>query len=351
MGCGESKDLDTSRFSVILDPEEEDLHLKSWQDASTRQRVLCDRDDDLNDQNADLDAKKALAFKFAIMRDDIQYEVPGACDSDVKEICSSAETVEGADVADADELKAKRDRLESEQEQEKVRKLLEIDPNCWQSLAEQGYFQKAEDLLMNAVDAELKVMGRTARYAHCLHGLGSLYDQRSNLDVTGQQQQFSLTSADYALRALEVWEELLRADPANRSLDEHRASSLLLRGRSLCNYAIDGDGCRGGGPSEEEAFGMAEAELGRALEIREGLGLDGLAEAVMAVGYLHYCRAGCIMRAGRYGPDGAELGPVYREALRHYTRSLNLYIDRDGQVPAVCVCVCARARGCLCMYV
>ena len=36
-------------------------------------------------------------------------------------------------------------------------------------------------------------------------------------------------------------------EPDDRMLQEHRAASLLLRGRSLCNYAIDGDGSRGRG--------------------------------------------------------------------------------------------------------
>jgi hypothetical protein len=260
-------------------------------------------------------------------------------DSDAKELLcsSSADTVDGSET---DELRSRREQVEHVQEQDRLRALLKVDPACWQALAEQGYFQKAEDTLLDASAAELKLVGRTARYAQCMHALGALYDQRSNLDVTGQQQLLSLTSADYAMRALEVWEELVRAAPAAPALQEQQAASLLLRGRSLCNFAIDGDGGRGGGPAEEDAFAMAAADLGRALAIREGLGLEGLAEAVMAVGYMHYCRAGCRVRTGRGGGGGAEaeaerergLEADYREALRHYTRSLNLYIDRDGQV-------------------
>ena len=336
MGCGESKESTALSFSLILDPEEESLHLKSWHDASTRQRVLCDRGTQ-EFENANVDSRKALAFHSALMRDEYRNQefsstpVVESKVSSEQELCSSADTVDGFE---ADELKTKLDKLQAEQGKDKLRYLLEVDPKCWQSLAEQGYFQKAEDLLVDSAAAELKMVGRTARYAHCMHALGSLYDQRSNLDVTGQQQQLSLKSADYAQQALDVWEHLVGMEPDDRMLQEHRAASLLLRGRSLCNYAIDGDGSRGRGaaPTEDEAFAMAEAELGRALEVRERLGLDGLAEAVMAMGYLHYCRAGCLMRSGRHGPDAAELVPVYKEALRHYTRSLNLYIDRDGQV-------------------
>jgi tetratricopeptide (TPR) repeat protein len=358
MGCSESKELEPSRFSsLFLDPEEESLHLKSWKDARTRQRVLCAGSTSLdNEEEAETIkiSRKALAFHSALMRDESSSTLDaldscgkgasrsGTChvtkgenvgsalaDLHSKEICSSADTVDGSEY---DELRSRREQVEHDQEKDRLRSLLKVDPACWQGLAEQGYFQKAEDTLLDSSAAELKLIGRTARYAQCMHALGALYDQRSNLDVTGQQQLLSLTSADYALRALQVWDDLVRADPAAPALQEQQAASLLLRGRSLCNFAIDGDGCRGGGPTEDEAFAMAAADLGRALEIRERLGLAGLAEAVMAVGYLHYCRAGCLMRTGRHGPDGAELLPDYREALRHYTRSLNLYIDRDGQV-------------------
>ena len=54
---------------------------------------------------------------------------------------------------------------------------------------------------------------------------------------------------------------------------------------------------------------QAQEDLGRALAVRGelGRGKEGLAEAVMAMGYLFYCRAGCTVRAGRCRPDGSDV--------------------------------------------
>jgi hypothetical protein len=54
-----------------------------------------------------------------------------------------------ARVADAEareeKLRAMREEVERSQVEEKKRALRGLDPSCWEKLAEQGYFQKAED--------------------------------------------------------------------------------------------------------------------------------------------------------------------------------------------------------------
>lgn len=82
--------------------------------------------------------------------------------------------------------------------------LMALDAGCWQEMAEQGLFQKAEDLLTSAAVLEEKTSGQTERYAMLMHSLGALYDFRSNVDVTGQQQSLSMASAKFAERAVLV---------------------------------------------------------------------------------------------------------------------------------------------------
>ena len=61
----------------------------------------------------------------------------------------------------------------------------------------------------------------------CFFALGSLYDYRSNIDQTGQQQALSLRSAQEALKAIETLRELGNGDEVQEKL----ANALLLRGR------------------------------------------------------------------------------------------------------------------------
>lgn len=87
---------------------------------------------------------------------------------------------------------------------------------------------------------KLTPAGFTARLKYAL---GELYDHRSNIDITGQQQALSFKSALYAQSAVSVLEEEGSSMEA-KDVDERKdllAMSLLLRGRSLCNFALDGD--------------------------------------------------------------------------------------------------------------
>jgi hypothetical protein len=87
---------------------------------------------------------------------------------------------------------------------------------------------------------ELTHMGSTTRLKYAL---GELYDHRSNIDITGQQQALSFKSALYAQSAVSVLEEE-GSRVEEKDADERKdllAMALLLRGRSLCNFALDGD--------------------------------------------------------------------------------------------------------------
>jgi hypothetical protein len=55
--------------------------------------------------------------------------------------------------------------LEREQDMTRKKEMLKVDPACWRGYAEQGYFQKAEDLLHAAFEAEAEFVGKTTRYA------------------------------------------------------------------------------------------------------------------------------------------------------------------------------------------
>jgi tetratricopeptide (TPR) repeat protein len=244
-----------------------------------------------------------------------------------------------------DARKSRLAQLEAEQEKVKEERLMQLDAGCWQDMAEHGLFQKAEDLLTSAADLEEKKVGQTERYATLMHALGALYDFRSNVDVTGQQQMLSLKSAKFAERAVKVLHALVAksindqimgindgatAEDGNR-LSEQLAKSLLMRGKSLCNTALDGS------PSlemtAESAFDDAERDVKDAAAIREKLRHNQLAEAVMAVGYVYYCRACRVLNS----PDAdSVVGQIdymeqnYTMALEHYKRSLQMYIERVG---------------------
>jgi len=82
---------------------------------------------------------------------------------------------------------------------------------------------------------------------HCIrlqYALGALYDHRSNMDVTGQQQQLSLRAAQFAEASANTISGLnrtIKAGSENDEADGLMFDTLLLGGRSLCNFALDGD--------------------------------------------------------------------------------------------------------------
>ncbi len=116
---------------------------------------------------------------------------------------------------------------------------------------------------------------RTERLASLSLALAALFDERSNLDQTGQQQALSWSAVIHARRGLSIltslgWAPLEgiehAADKAAEEEETRRADllsdALLLGGRNLCHVALDGDGemC-----TAVEAMAAAEAMLKQVL--------------------------------------------------------------------------------------
>lgn len=93
--------------------------------------------------------------------------------------------------------------LEKAQAEAREQELLNLDWRCWKRLADEGYFQRAEDDLMAAARLEQERNGNSDRYASLLYALAALYDKRSFDDVTGQSTALSLTSAQVSIKG--VW--------------------------------------------------------------------------------------------------------------------------------------------------
>jgi len=242
-----------------------------------------------------------------------------------------------------EKIKKMREKVEQTQALQQKRILRELEPKCWEKLAEQGYFQKAEDSLNSAAALECEENGESERYARLLHAVGALYDFRSNSDVTGQQQALSIVSAKYCCESAKALRVIVsaRGDTCERELTSLLAAVLLLRGRSLCNSALDGDVPD---MTVDVQFSEAHKDLDEATALRETSGSlqgEGLAESVMAVGYLWYCKAGRLVNQKGYSNrkkllDGSGLGPeelavMYKKALENYNRSLALYISSVGE--------------------
>ena len=95
-------------------------------------------------------------------------------------------------------LEAERERVE----------LLTLDASSWESYVKEQVYQKGEDRLCAAQEANIQVRGRTSRYAQLKSAVGAIYEFRSNTDQTGQQQELSLEAARHCRDALQVWREL-----------------------------------------------------------------------------------------------------------------------------------------------
>mmetsp|Transcript_39819 Transcript_39819/g.125084 ORF Transcript_39819/g.125084 Transcript_39819/m.125084 type:complete len:256 (-) Transcript_39819:22-789(-) len=112
-------------------------------------------------------------------------------------------------------------------------------------------------------------------------------------------------------------------------LEDYLASSLLMQGKSLCNTSLDGDiedlTCA-------DAFTMAEQSIKEAKDLRKKLQHKQLPEAIMAVGYVHYCRAGCILSGkSKHDRTVAQLEAEYLNALESYQESLDHYLMGAGE--------------------
>jgi len=70
-------------------------------------------------------------------------------------------------------LKAMEERAARQRELERQRFLLSLDPATWEPLAEEGYFQKAEDDFKAAAAEEKAVRGISDRCCLLLHALGA----------------------------------------------------------------------------------------------------------------------------------------------------------------------------------
>ena len=86
-----------------------------------------------------------------------------------------------------------------------------------------------------------------------------------------------------------------------------------------------------------QAFEVAEVDLMRSVGMMEGRGSDKLARANMSVGYLHYCKAGCIMNADDSSMKAVITTPKdsfasYQKAEEYYTKSLAIHIEQHGEV-------------------
>jgi hypothetical protein len=134
---------------------------------------------------------------------------------------------------------------------------------------------------------------RTERVARLSLALAALFDERSNLDQTGQQQALSWSAVMHARRGVEVltalgWsplEEIHKAaSPAAEAEEKRRAAvlsdALLLGGRNLCHVALDGDcpGC-----TAVQAMADAEQMLKQVLSL---VGLNWVVGCLCSCGWL-----------------------------------------------------------------
>jgi len=226
-------------------------------------------------------------------------------------------------------------RLRAERQLEETRRsfLLNLDPAAWEKMADEGFFQKAEDDMLAAAKMEKSERGTTRRYADLLHALGALYDRRSYLDETGQRHLQSLQSAEFLRMSIEARQEASHFPDTTAQDESLLAASLVLRAQSLCNYALDG--ATHPSMSGRQAFDDAEENLRMAIELRAKLKDVTLAEASQAMGYLHYTRGTCILEdppKEKYTNNPNDTpSSLYNKALEPYFEALAMYVQRDGE--------------------
>eukprot|EP00960_Hanusia_phi_P046258 757721-Hanusia_phi.AAC.7 len=340
MGCKESKpSVDEapkwSKFQdatgeCFINEEEQAAHLHAWRDPRTRSRLETQPPEEFAEttyekilenleNNAHLRTLKAAAHSLPAAP--IQPETP--------------ESPQGNETSASSRLR----ELEQAQALKKKQELLALDPHVWKRYALESRYQQGEDLLVEAQREEFGERGSTRRLAELKHAVALLYDYRSNLDVTGQQQLLSYVSYKHANDALEVWndvEELVKEDrDAFQTVRTLKSETMLLMGKSLCNFALDGDGDNMGHDlTARDAFEKAKGILEEVEKIR--LGQDAaLAETVMALGYLSYCQAGAASNAGsRCSLDlsDEEIESLYNSALKYYKEAHLLYVKCYGRV-------------------
>jgi hypothetical protein len=180
MGCqwSNQNNPDFMQMTIELDPVEEHMHIKAWKDPKTRQRVIMDaptRDvAETNDANKPGLEKRIpsailLGGLTSYSRDSQtnkgSFEENGATEPQSEEPADGKDTTGQGSTELSDDVKERMAKVEREQETARKRELLKVDPSFWKTLAEQGYFQKAEDTLQAACEAEKELVGSTLRLA------------------------------------------------------------------------------------------------------------------------------------------------------------------------------------------
>mmetsp|Transcript_39820 Transcript_39820/g.125086 ORF Transcript_39820/g.125086 Transcript_39820/m.125086 type:complete len:453 (-) Transcript_39820:83-1441(-) len=333
MGCKWSSNSEFHEYpeDLEIDPIEEHLHLKTWKDPANRLRIH--KSEHAQAASSTLDKSR---FLETFLNDDTSHKPPPAtrdeqAHNEHKNVPREDANPDGP-ISTQTVKPDDADKIYLNQDSRRKAYLRSLDPECWLELVKQGYFQKAEDLISEASELELKENDESLRYGRFVHSLGAIYDYRSNIDVTGQQQYLSLKSAKYAQRASMVFRQLLASvtsESMRARLEDYLASSLLMQGKSLCNTSLDGDiedlTCA-------DAFTMAEQSIKEAKDLRKKLQHKQLPEAIMAVGYVHYCRAGCILSGkSKHDRTVAQLEAEYLNALESYQESLDHYLMGAGE--------------------
>ncbi len=176
MGCqwSDQNNADFMTMTIELDPVEEHMHIKAWKDPKTRQRVIMDaptRDTgDANGSKPGLEKRIPPALLLGGLTSysreaEAQPSNEPSKQSDGNQPPSEKGESENSTEQLSEEVKQRMAKVEREQEMARKRELLKVDPSSWRTLAEQGYFQKAEDTLQAACEAEKELVGNTLRLA------------------------------------------------------------------------------------------------------------------------------------------------------------------------------------------
>lgn len=244
----------------------------------------------------------------------------------------------GSEGAKSDDTKRKLEELARAQTEARNTELMKLDWRCWKQLADEGYFQKAEDDLTAAARLEHEVHGESDRYASLLHALAALYDKRSYDDVTGQSNVLSLTSAQYAEESLNIRMQIQAKDESRKPSKEEElllADTMVLYGNSLANYALEVQGT----PKvpQSKAFEDGKRYVAAGLDIRTRLGdQKTIPENTFTLGYVYFCHAQCLWGHPKqkhvYSVDENDTAEsLYKSCLQFYFQAAGLYAERDGE--------------------
>ena len=240
---------------------------------------------------------------------------------------------DAVDIERQQRLREMEARAKRQQQIERQRFLLNLDPGSWEKLADDGYFQKGEDDLMAAASEEKSVRGVTDRFCMLLHALGALLDRRSYVDETGQRHLISFRSAIFLEESISARRQRQAQATVDPSEQLRMSESILLKAQSLCNYALDGGGSS---MTPRDALDECIRDLQIAIQIRAEHSPGELAETRQSIGYVYYSRGSCLLEKPPedkhlYTADAYETAEhLFKECLSHYFEALGLYHARDG---------------------